>query len=68
MYGAQDYKKKLDYATKLREKSHNANIYVRKYMPDRERAEMSEMLTKQAKLKSLFDEKDPNKKYFLRPK
>jgi len=53
---------------RFRDKSENANIYARKYMPEYERAEVSMLKHQQAMLKkSLFNEKEPCKKYFLRP-
>lgn len=46
----------------------NANIYARNYVPEKERAELAFRKDQQAMLKkTLFNEKEPVKKYFLRP-
>lgn len=46
----------------------NANIYTRNYMPEKERTEVSVLKEHQAMLKkTLFNEKEPTKKYYLRP-
>ena len=53
----------------FREKSDNANIYVRNYMTSLDRSILGEVQHKGAHLQvKLYNSKDPNKKYFLRPK
>lgn len=51
----------------MREKSENANIYVRKYMPSKDRAELAQILFEQGHQKLPFSEADPFKRPFLRP-
>ena len=53
----------------FRDKSDNANIYVRKYMSSMDRSILSEFKHKEANLPiKLYNPKDPNRKHFLRPK
>ena len=51
----------------MREKSEKANIYVRKYMNSKDRAEMAQILYEQGHNKVPFSEDDPFKRPFLRP-
>lgn len=54
---------------RFRERTTNANIYTRKYMPEKERTEVSALKEHRAMLKkTLFNEKEPTKKHHLRPK
>ena len=53
----------------FRDKSEHANIYVRNHLSSIDRSLLSESQFKNAHLElKQFDPKDPNKKYFLRPK
>lgn len=66
MNGAIDTRNKVEHY-QFRSKSKNANIYVRGYMPDYERAVLSQIEHQKAILEKTYDEGEPNKKYFLRP-
>lgn len=51
-----------------REKSDNANIYVRKYLPSSDRASLSKFMNESALMTQTdYKDKDPNRTHMLRP-
>ena len=66
MSGSQDIKHPSLFS--FRDKSDNANIYVRSYMTSSDRASLGQFQNEQNLLrKTLYKKDDPIRKYFLRP-